>query len=307
MTDQDQLHTALLNLGGRVPDAMLAEARLTLADTGTVTLPAPESTIELAFTFTAAKPGERAFSKQAPPLTDLTGLDGLMDEPDRVAAATTAQLTGTVALWRSWRIAPEWAAQVIPPAPLYVLETNGPKAQAAAAVMRALAAAGITAPLVEVYSSGEKLPAYTAAARNSSALIWTDRDTGPIRLARVFDVVDAAGARFTPDHERLTGDDLAQVAAYLDAGSPVLATTSRVADVVEPVRGDVVPISYRTDGHWLWPESVGYYLQEYGLAPEPEFTAHIRSKGRLFPFTDPADEHRAIAVLFQSHAVFPVA
>ncbi|SDT56503.1 hypothetical protein [Actinoplanes derwentensis] len=306
MTDQDQFHTALLNLGGRVPDAMLAEARLRLADTGTVPLPEPESTVELAFTFAASQPGgKRAFSGQAPPLTDMAGRVGLMDGPDQAAVRAAEQQPGAVALWRSWRIAPEWAASVIPPAPVYVVETTGPLAGTAAAIMRTLAAIGITAPLVEVYPTGGKLAPYTAAARNSSALLWVDRDTEPLRIARVFDVVDDAGARFGPEHERLSGDDLAQVAAYLDAGSPVLATTSRMTDVVEPGRGQVVPATYRTDGRWLWPESVAYYLREYGLAPQPEFTGHIRSCGRLLPVTDPADEHRALAVLFQSHAVVP--
>jgi hypothetical protein len=306
MTDQDQLHTALLNLGGRVPDAMLAEARLRLADTGTVSLPEPESTLELAFTFSVSQPGKRAFGGQAPPLTDLIGRAGLMEEPDRVAVRTVAGLPGAVALWRSWRIAPDWAAQVIPPAAVYVLETTGSPATAAATVMRALATAGITAPLVEVYVTGDKLPPYQAAARNSSALLWADRDTEPLRIARVFDVVDDAGARFTDGHERLSGEELARVVAYLDAGAPVLATTSRTTDVVRPDRGPVVPMTYRTDGRWLWPESVAYYAREYGLAPQPELTEHIRSRGRLLPVTDPADEHRALAVLFQSHAMVAV-
>ncbi|MET7468188.1 hypothetical protein ABZS35_05520 [Micromonospora sp. NPDC005599] len=305
MTDQDHLHTELLHLGGRVPDALLAEARLRLADTGTVILPEPPGPVDLPFTFASAVPNPRVFGGRVPPLADLTGREGLMDDTDRVAVTAARQQPGAVALWRGWRIAPEWAAAVIPPAPVYVLETDGPQAVTAAAVMRALAAAGISAPLVEVYRPGDKLPPYSAAARRSGALLWADRDTAPPRIARVFDEVDDDGARFAPDHERLSGTDLARAAAYLDAGTPVLATTARGPDVVEPERGRVVPMTYRTDGRWLWPESVTYYLQEYGLAPEPDLLAHIRSRGGLPPVTDPADEHRALALLFQSYALVP--
>ena len=305
MTEQDQLHSALLHLGGRLPDAMLAEARLRLADTGTVAVPEPASTLDLDFTFASAMPNPRVFGGRVPPLADLTGREALMDDNDRAAVAAVQQQPEAVALWRAWRIAPEWAASVIPPAPLYVLEANGPQAATTAAVMRALSAAGVTAPLVEVYRSGDKLPAYSAAARDSGALLWADREAEPLRIARVFDEVDEAGGRFAADHERLPDVELARVAAYLDGGSAVLATTARVADVVEPERGPVVPMTYRTDGRWLWPESVAYYLRAYGLAPQAELLAHIRSHGALRPAPDPADEHRALALLFQSYAIVP--
>ena len=196
-------------------------------------------------------------------------------------------------------------ASVIPPAPVYVLEANGPQAVTAANVMRALTAAGISAPLVEVYRSGDKLPPYSAAARGSGALLWADRDAEPLRIARVFDEVDDDGARFAPGRRAALRRGTRPTAAFLDAGTPVLATTARGLDAVRPELGQVVPMTYRTDGHWLWPESVAYYLQVHGLAPEPEFLAHIRSHGALLPVTDPADEHRALALLFQSYALVP--
>ena len=301
MTGSDDLHTALLQLGGRLPDALLAEARLRLADTGTVTLPEPASMLDIDFTFVSALPNPRVFGGRVPPLSDLTGREALMDPTDQTAVAAARQQPGAMALWRGWRIAPDWAASVIPPAPVFVLEATGPQASTAAAVMRALSATGVSAPLVEVYRTGEKLPPYSAAARHSGALLWAGRDTPPIRIARVFD--DRGG--FAPGHAVLSGLELEQAAAFLDAGSPVLATTGRAADVVEPGRGQVVPMTYRTDGRWLWPESIAYYLRAYGLAPAPDLLAHIRSHGPDLPTTDPADEHRALALLFQSYALVP--
>ncbi|GAA2491452.1 hypothetical protein [Winogradskya humida] len=302
MTDQAELHAALLRLGGRVPDSMLAEARLRLADTGTVIVPDPDGTIELAYTFTPALPDPRTFGNAVPALLDLIGRE-LSDDLDKVAVRVLERVKEPVALWRAWRTAPEWAASAIPTSRVYVLEVNGPQPHAAAEVMRELAAAGLDAPQVEVYRSGDELPKYTRTARNSGALLWMADAAPAIRVARVYDVVTDGFARFEPGHERLTGADLEQVAEYLEAGAAVLATTGRLPDVIEPARGDVVPMSYRTDGRWLWTESVGYYLRAYGLAPEPDLLAYIRAAGPLRPTPDAAGEHRALATLFQSAAV----
>lgn len=301
----DDLHTSLLRLGGRLPDAALAAARLQLAETGSVSVPEADRLMEIGFTFRPAHPEAKTFGRYVPPLLDLVGRES-GDDLDTVAVRAAAELPDAVALWRAWRIAPEWAAGTIGPAPVFVLEANGPQAATTAALMNELTAAGLEVPLVEVYRSGEELPAYTRAARNNGALLWVEDAAPPLRVARVFDVVDADGARFLPEHERLEGEDLQQVAAWLDAGSPVLSTTARLEDAVEPERGEVVPMTYRTDGRWLWPESVLYYLLTYGLAPEPELLAHIRVAGALLPAADPADEHRALALLFQSGALAPV-
>jgi hypothetical protein len=304
MSDQDELHAALLALGGRVSDATLATARLQLAESGTVRVPEPA--VELAFTFRPALPDPRTFGRNVPPLLDLVGRE-LTDEIDRAAVEAAQRLPDTVALWRAWRMAPEWAAGTIPPGRIYVLEANGQQAQTTAAMMQALSAAGLDLPQVEVVMSGTELPTYTRTARNCAALLWLDGPVTPVRIARVFDEVDADGARFRPEHERLTGDDLEQVAGYLEAGTPVLATTGRMPDVVTPERGKVVPMTYRTDGQWLWSESATYYLRTYGLAPDPELLHHARSAGALLPAPGPAEQHRALALLFQSAALVPAA
>ncbi|WP_306211272.1 hypothetical protein [Actinoplanes sp. RD1] len=305
MSDQAALHRTLLELGGRLPDAALATARLTLAESGTASVPEPGSLLEIGFSFVPAMPDARTFGRHVPPLLDLVGRE-LGDDADQAAVRAVAELPDAVALWRAWRLAPEWAAATIPPSRVYVLEANGPQAGTAATMMRELAAAGVQWPQVEVYRSGEDLPPYARQARNNGALLWVEQTPPPPRVARVFDVVDDAGARFLPEHERLTGDDLAHVARYLDAGAPVLATTARLRDEVEPERGEVVPMSYRTDGPWVWPESVHYYLVTYGFAPEPELLARARAAGVLLPAPDPAEEHRALALLFQSAAFAPV-
>ncbi|GHF63809.1 hypothetical protein GCM10018790_47160 [Kitasatospora xanthocidica] len=101
------------------------------------------------------------------------------------------------------------------------------------------------------------------------------------RLAAVFDVVDpVTGPGFAPDRPRLEpGEEREAVARYLRTGAAVLLTTMLMDDVVEPDRRGVVPMGFRTDGRWIWTDTVTYYLEEYGLAPDPELLAHVRAQG----------------------------
>ncbi|MDH6108927.1 hypothetical protein P3T36_006280 [Kitasatospora sp. MAP12-15] len=101
-------------------------------------------------------------------------------------------------------------------------------------------------------------------------------------LAAVFDTVDpVTGPGFAADHPRIT--DPAERTALLDylrAGPAVLMTPMLMDDVLEPSRLGRVPMSYRTDGVWIWTDTITYYLEEYGLAPEPGLLAHLRQRVR---------------------------
>ncbi|GAA3050143.1 MULTISPECIES: hypothetical protein [unclassified Kitasatospora] len=103
---------------------------------------------------------------------------------------------------------------------------------------------------------------------------------GGFRLAAVFDAVDpVTGPGFAPDRPRLAaGADREAVARYLRAGATVLLTPMLMDDVVDPGRRGVVPMGFRTDGRWIWTDTVTYYLEEYGLAPDPELLAHVREQ-----------------------------
>ncbi|WP_194898527.1 hypothetical protein [Catenulispora pinisilvae] len=123
--------------------------------------------------------------------------------------------------------------------------------------------------------------------------------TATTRIARVFDGATDGVPYYAPDHPRLNPADRTQPLAYLAAGTPLLMTTASEPDFVEPARGEVVPMGFRTDGTWVWNDALTYYLSEYGFAPEPEFLAAMEAAGWQCP-TPPEDVlERAMEELFE--------
>ncbi|MGW2250918.1 hypothetical protein ACWCXH_12030 [Kitasatospora sp. NPDC001660] len=101
------------------------------------------------------------------------------------------------------------------------------------------------------------------------------------RLAAVFDAVDPVmGPGFAPSRLRLAeGPERRTVVRYLRGGAAVLLTPTLMDDVVDPERRGVVPLGFRTDGQWIWTDTVTYYLETHGVAPEPSLLAHVRAQG----------------------------
>ncbi|GLY73787.1 hypothetical protein [Actinoallomurus iriomotensis] len=109
------------------------------------------------------------------------------------------------------------------------------------------------------------------------------------RLATVFDSVDPlTGPAFAPGRPRIEDEDeRTALAAYLNAGEPLVMTTTLMDDVLDAGRTSVVPMNFRTDGIWIWTDTVTYYLEEHRLAPEPGLLAHLRAAG---PYDWAADD-----------------
>jgi hypothetical protein len=62
-----------------------------------------------------------------------------------------------------------------------------------------------------------------------------------------------------------------------------------MGDVVDPEAGSVVPMSFRTDGTWIWTDTVEYYLSRHQLAPDAELITHIEAQiasGQAVPDPD---------------------
>ncbi|MFV2172111.1 hypothetical protein ACFHW2_06820 [Actinomadura sp. LOL_016] len=70
---------------------------------------------------------------------------------------------------------------------------------------------------------------------------------------------------------------------YLEQAPVVLAAHSLATDLLSPDGRTAVPLTFHTDGTWLWQGSVGYYLKTHGLPPEPALVAHVQSAGFRLP------------------------
>jgi hypothetical protein len=234
--------------------------------------------------------------------TDPAALAAL-DPIDAAAVAAATADPAATALWRAWRTPADGAPW---PAPrrVFVLTvpagtTDDEPVRLAARVQAMLVSAGESAPQVEVCPEGGPVPAYQGTACAHAALLWAAEPPVTIRLARVFDSVDPhTGPAFDPRHPRI--DDQAEaerLLGYLDRALPVLTSSATMADVLDPERPAVVPLTFRTDGRWIWTDTVGYYLERYALAPDEALLAHLRSVG---PDPAPVSEvalHRVLSFL----------
>jgi hypothetical protein len=212
---------------------------------------------------------------------DLTAPDAavVLDAVEAAVVEAAGAEPGAVGLWRSWRT-PAAGSSWPPPKRVFVVTAeprSEPAAAMAARLQAALLAAGEPAPQVEVCTAGEEPPPYQRLAQMSGALLWAREPAVEVSVARTFDEVDPVdGPSFDPDRPRI--DDLGlrdDLLGYLDAGVPILDTSSLMSDVVDPARGEVVPMTFRTDGRWVWTDATSYYLDEHGLAPDPDLMRHV--------------------------------
>jgi len=118
------------------------------------------------------------------------------------------------------------------------------------------------------------------AATEAVADAVLEEGAGPeFELARVFDFADPHdGPGFEPGHRVITDQaERDRLLGYLRGGAMVMTSTARMHDVLDPEQGEVVPMTFRTDGTWIWTETIVYYLDRHGMAPDPRLTAHIET------------------------------
>lgn len=322
-------HALLLRLAGRLPDELLTAARGWLAAGRTdelsraltfavlsAQLPMTGADV-LALAALVIEEGGDPASLSAVPVGEADAVvpwvfaafdpataDGpeVADPVDAAAAEFVAGIDGVRGLWRAWRL-PALPTPWPPPRRVFVLETatGADAASVGSRLQVALAAAGEVTPQVEAYPSGAALPAYQRLARAEGTLLWAAEPAQDVRIARVFDAVDPQdGPSFAAEHPVVTDEDEFRLLLdRLEAGVPLLTTTAVAEDVVEPARGAVVPLSFRTDGSWIWTEASTYYLQRYALAPDPDLHAHLLAAPAV-PVPDGVALHRAAEALLRA-------
>jgi hypothetical protein len=89
-----------------------------------------------------------------------------------------------------------------------------------------------------------------------------------------------------------------EVARYLADGSILAATGERVFDVVKGGQKEVGLLALQTDGHWVWPADLTYYVAEYNVFLPLEFVDWMRSAEWIPPRLSVDDLVRVEKTLF---------
>ncbi len=139
---------------------------------------------------------------------------------------------------------------------------------------------------------------YREAALAEARLVWTVPEAPALVVAKVFDGADPeTGPFFDPAHPRIDGPDRDRLVAYLSSAPTVLGSDEHLDDVVDPGNVGTVPVSFRCDGRWIWPDAVAHYLERYGIAPDPGLRAHALGAGAPPTRLSRLSRHRAIETL----------
>jgi hypothetical protein len=115
---------------------------------------------------------------------------------------------------------------------------------------------------------------------------------GAVIAAPLFDGPDPV----VRDRPAVHPQELDDVLAYLENAPVVLAARSYGPDALKPDATPSVPLSFHTDGTWVWPGGVAYYLRNHHVPPVPQLVQHIRDNGYAVPPVAPEAEQSAAAV-----------
>lgn len=85
------------------------------------------------------------------------------------------------------------------------------------------------------------------------------------------------------------GEAKQQIVDYLAAGCGVVMAPTMVGDALDPRREAVAGLGLLTDGEWLWPAELEYYVAEYDVGLPADFTEHMADNGWTVPTLDIAE------------------
>lgn len=72
---------------------------------------------------------------------------------------------------------------------------------------------------------------------------------------------------------------------------------TRGPDLLDPAGPVAVPRGYRTDGDWIWPDAVTYYLKNHDVPPPVEFAVLMSERGYVTPLATAGRVGQARALL----------
>ncbi|AHI01431.1 glycohydrolase toxin TNT-related protein [Kutzneria albida] len=116
------------------------------------------------------------------------------------------------------------------------------------------------------------------------------------RTARIFDGPGPDG-RPSVNRPPLDPGEVDKVLDYLEAAPVALTTQGMDSDRLAHENPEAIPIAFHTDGAWIWPAAVIFYLARYNVPPEPELVQHIRANNFQTPDVDEPTRSAAAGLL----------
>lgn len=113
-------------------------------------------------------------------------------------------------------------------------------------------------------------------------------------IVRTFDAIeDGKGVWYRP---MVGGRESAMLLHYLENAPVVLSSRGSAPDLLADHDDQVVPLGYHTDGRYVWPSGVAYYLREHAVPPATALVDHIRQNRYLLPEVPEIAKARAAAL-----------
>ncbi|HET9657855.1 MAG TPA: hypothetical protein VFP72_21055 [Kineosporiaceae bacterium] len=228
-------------------------------------------------------------------------LESVVREVDRAVGAGFGVQDAAVGVWRAWRY-PVTGAAWPRPTPVYLVEVRDDAAAVELATAYYASRDGLPVsgePIVEVYPSGTELPPLHRAVQFAGELVFAAADAPDFAFADVFDgEPDADG--LPQNITRVSPEEAERLITYLLSGTPMLVADTQGEDVLDPSRGQVVPLHLRTDGTWVWSDASVYYLREHLIGPPPAFHAYLHTVAETAERVSDVTLHQAVAWLQSS-------
>lgn len=83
-----------------------------------------------------------------------------------------------------------------------------------------------------------------------------------------------------------TLDKEPEIINYLNNGKVFCIAPGGVCDVLDESKGVIESLEILTDGEWIWPSDLSYYLQNYHIKLDEPFIEHIKKNNWKIPDVD---------------------
>jgi hypothetical protein len=217
---------------------------------------------------------------------------------DQAVAAQLGTRAPVLGVWRAWRY-PVTGSAWPRPTPVYLVEAPDEASTLALATTyyggRDEASASPEA-IVEVYPTGTELPPLQRAVQFAGELVFASTSPPDFTFADVFDgEPDEDG--LPQNLTRVSEEEADRLLTYLLSGTPMLVADTQGEDVLDPSRGQSVPLHLRTDGIWVWSDASAYYLREHLIGPPPAFYAYLQTVPETAERVSDVTLHQAVTWL----------